>query len=535
MWKRFMIIFGAMSIAFSYLYMRVYNIATNPEYKKTAVSQGRYVITLNKTYGTIYDTNMIPLNNNSIEYIAAVNPTVDSISYINEYAVDRTENYTNGNSGLPFICRVSDECSDASDVKVFEIKKRIPENQIAVHIIGYTQDNIGVSGIEYSFDYILRNECLIEKVVFEIDASGNVLEGSDIKYENEYKGDYGVITTIDKDIQEICETAGNTIEKGAIVVMTPEGEIRAMASFPAFDVNNLGKSLEDENNPFINRVLMPYNVGSVFKLVTSATALEKGISTEFSYDCKGHIDINGKIFHCHNRLGHGELDMAEAMKESCNTYFIELSKKIDNSDFIDMAEKFGFGERIYLANGIASYNGNIQDEKDLDMPAEKANMSFGQGKLTATPLQIAKMTAIIANGGFCPEIDIIKGTIENENVLYKSQKQNERVIDFETSYELRKFMEYSVNSDISNAKPSNTTAAGKTSTAQTGKFDENGKEILQTWFTGYFPSDNPEYIVTVFVEDGKTGNDSAAPIFKDIAEKITSLEKEQIAERVYDK
>lgn len=533
MWKRFMIVFAVMSIALSYLYMRLYNIATNSEYRNTAVSQGRYVLTVNKTYGTIYDRNMIPLNNNSYKYIAAVNPSVDGISYIKKYALDKNQNYNEMLYGLPFLCEVSEDCKDVSDVKVFKIINRVPDDQIAVHFIGYTRDNIGVSGIEYSFDYILRNECSVEKAVFEIDANGDVLEGSEIKSENENKGEFAVITTIDKDIQMICETAGKNIKKGAIIVMTPDGEIRAMASFPDFDVNNLEKSLDDENNPFINRALLSYNVGSIFKLVTAATAIDQDEATDFLYECKGYTDVNGKIFKCHNLAGHGELDMADAMKESCNTYFIELSKEFDNLEFLDTTRKFGFGEKIYLANGIFSHSGSVQNEDDLNIPAEKANMSFGQGKLTATPLQIARMTAIIANGGVFPEISVIKATIENENVIYKTKGESKRVIDFETSYELRKLMEYSVNNEISNAKPSNTTAAGKTSTAQTGIFDENGNEILQAWFTGYFPSDNPEYIVTVFVEDGNTGNSSAAPVFKEIAEKITILENEQIAERIY--
>ncbi len=530
MWKRFMVVFGIMAITFSYLYMRLYNIATNPEYKNSAVSQGRYVLTVNKTYGTIYDRNTTPLNNNSYSYIAAVNPTIQSVSYINQYS---DENYNDMVYGLPFLCNVSEECKDVSDVKVFAVTSRVPTEQTAVHLIGYTQDNAGVSGLEYSFDYILRNECSVEKAVFEIDANGNVLEGSDIKYEKEDKGEYAVITTIDKDIQMICENAGKEIEKGAIVVMNPDGEIIAMASFPSFDVNNLKQSLDDENNPFINRALLPYNVGSVFKLVTAAAAIEQTEDADFCYECIGYTDVNGKIFRCHKLSGHGELDMADAMKESCNTYFIELSKTLDNSGFIDMAEKFGFGEKIYLANGITSYSGNLQNGEDISIPAEKANMSFGQGKLTATPLQIARMTTIIANGGFCPEITVIKGTVENEKITYKTKSPSERVIEFETSYKLRKFMEYSVNNENSNARPFNTTAAGKTSTAQTGIFDENGDEILQAWFTGYFPIDNPRYIVTVFIEDGNTGNSSAAPVFKEIAEKITTLENEQIAERVY--
>ncbi len=535
MWKRFMVIFAVMSIAFSYLYMKLYSIATNSEYKNTAISQGRYILVLNKTYGTIYDRNMIPLNNNSYKYIAAVNPTEEGISHIQKYAVDTDCDYNEMIDGLPFLCDVSENCTDISDVKVFKVIDRIPDYQTANHLIGYTMDNTGVSGLEYSFDYILRNECLVEKAVFEIDANGNVLEGSDIKYERENKGEFAIITTIDKDIQFICESAGKNIEKGAIVVMTPDGEIRAMASFPTFAVNNLEDSLDDENSPFINRALLSYNVGSIFKLVTAAAYIEQNGKSDFLYNCEGYTDIKGKIFRCHNRSGHGELNMSEAMKESCNTYFIELSKELDNDKYVKMAQKLGFGEKIYLANGIGSYSGTIQNEGDLEIPAEKANMSFGQGKLTATPLQIAKMTAIIANNGLSCEINLIKGVVENENISYKTKNKPERVIDFETSYQLRNFMEYSVNNDVSNAKPSNTTASGKTSTAQTGIFNENGDEILQAWFTGYFPSDNPEYIVTVFVEDGETGNASAAPIFKEIAEKITILEKEQIAERVYKK
>ena len=73
------------------------------------------------------------------------------------------------------------------------------------------------------------------------------------------------------------------------------------------------------------------------------------------------------------------------------------------------------------------------------------------------------------------------------------------------------------------AKPYNTTAAGKTSTAQTGKYNEDENEILQAWFTGYFPVDNPKYVVTVLIEDGKSGNLSAGPVFKEIAENITRL------------
>ena len=535
MWKRFMVVFAAMSITFSYLYMRIYNIAVDDEYRKAAVSQGKYVLTVGKTYGNIYDRNMNLLNNNSYKYIAAVNPTTEGITHVMEYACDKKIVSKEAYSGLPFVCEVSEDCTDTSDVKMFKITERNPDNQLAVHLIGYTRDNMGVSGIEYAYDYILRNECSIEKAVFEITATGGVLDGAGISSECSEVGKYAVITTIDKDIQQICENAGKNIEQGAIVVITTDGEIIAMASFPTFDLNNLEASLDDENKPFINRALLPYNVGSIFKLVTAASAIEQGIDTSTVFECKGYTDVNGKIFRCHNLSGHGELSMAEAMKESCNTYFINLSKEIDGNFFVDTAKKLGFGEKIYLANGITSSQGNIQSYNDMFLPAEKANMSFGQGKLTATPVQIARMTAAIANGGVLPELNVIMATVENESISYTSKQSPETVMSFDTSFELRKFMEYSVNNDVSNAKPFNTTAAGKTSTAQTGIYDESGNEILQAWFTGYFPAEKPEYIVTVFVENGKSGNTSAAPVFKEIAENITALEKEKTAERIYDK
>ena len=112
MWKRFMIVFAVMSISLSYLYMRLYNISTDPEYQKTAISQGRYVLTVNRSYGTIYDKNMIPMNNNSYKYIAAVNPTYNGISHIKKYDLEKNENYNQTistfnrhKSRLGFSCR----------------------------------------------------------------------------------------------------------------------------------------------------------------------------------------------------------------------------------------------------------------------------------------------------------------------------------------------------------------------------------------------------------------------------------------------
>ncbi len=115
------------------------------------------------------------------------------------------------------------------------------------------------------------------------------------------------------------------MEKGAVVVMEPStGQILSMVSLPDYQPNTVAESLSDENSPLINRALCNYNCGSVFKIVSAAAALEAGVDTDFSYTCMGSYTIEDLPFHCHNRLGHGSLDMLQAFGKSCNPYFVNL-------------------------------------------------------------------------------------------------------------------------------------------------------------------------------------------------------------------
>jgi len=159
---------------------------------------------------------------------------------------------------------------------------------------------------------------------------------------------------------------------------------------------------------------------------------------------------------------------------------------------------------------------------ELEVPAELANFSFGQGKLTATPLQITQLSCTIANDGKMPVLRLVKGitldgiTVENEKPCQISQ-----VIKKETAQKLKLMMISAVsNNEQSNAKTMNTTAGAKTSTAQTGRYDENGNEYCHGWITGFFPAYKPKYVLTVLVEDGGFGNDTAAPVFRSIADEI---------------
>ncbi|MGN1482071.1 peptidoglycan D,D-transpeptidase FtsI family protein [Porcipelethomonas sp.] len=528
MYKRLIILAVTFAFMFSILYMRIYVVVNNNDYLETGKNQGTYKLTVGNVNGNIYDRNYNKLVNNKTNFYAAINPTADAAEEILPHIVDRDEYYSKLVYGSPFVCQVDSNKFDSSDITVFEVPERYSENQIAQHIIGYVQDGKGVTGIEAAYDEFLRSNVQQNTVTYGIDGQGTVLEGIDRQIEADDEMTAGVVLTIDKYIQAICELAGSKMEKGAVVVMDIHtGDILGMASVPGYSTDNLEDALNDENSPLINRCLYSYNVGSIFKLITAQAAFEQGLNEDFTYNCTGYTEIDGQIFKCHDIGGHGIQNMTEAMTNSCNTYFIELSKHIDNSVFLETAEKMGFGRSIPLASGIIASGGNLQTLEDLELPAEKANFSFGQGKLLASPVQICAFTAAIANEGklFVPRL--VKGiTQDGKEIVNEEDIKYSQVMDRTTAFRLQDLMIAAVSeNENSNARPGNTYAAGKTSTAQTGRFGDDGVEICHGWITGYFPVSEPRYAVTVLCEDGGYGNDCAAPVFKEIAERITNIYK----------
>lgn len=505
-------------------------LINDDEIAAASVGNGSYTIRSVGEYGGIYDCNMIPLVNRSEKYEAVVIPNNDNAIRLQPYVLDWDTYYSGISGRLPFLCSVKPAVLSLDDgTVVFRSMQRTGSDCLAPHIVGYTSDNAGMYGIEKAYDELLRSDYSVNSVSFGVDALGGVLGGLDagVHYAEPVKS--GVVLTIDSEIQRICENAAEShgISKGAVIVMdVSSGEIKAALSCPDFDPENLSASMNDDSSPFVNRVFSAYSVGSIFKLVTAAAALEQGISPEYSYICTGSADVYGQVFNCHKWGGHGEIDMCEAMVGSCNTYFIALSEYIDNEKYIDTASALGFGKGTELCSGMVSDAGNLQTPQDIAVAAERANMSFGQGKLTATPLQICRMTAAIANDGVISEPVLVKGLLdENGELTYSSISPSERVLSYQTARKLKYFMIRTVRAENSMSKPDKTAAAGKTSTAQTGRFDGAGNEIMNCWFTGYFPSYSPKYAVTVLTEGGVSGNYTAGPVFKKIADDITEYEK----------
>ncbi len=511
----FLLMFSA--IAFKY-----YKFGAVQEDIPTAFHRSVVEITAESGQGTIYDRNMQPLVNRKKCWYAAVVPSAVDKEEIIKFALDRTEFSEKYDIGDPFVFGCKADTSESEGLTVFEVPERYEETQLAQHIIGYISDGAGVSGLEYAYDKILRENPDENKVTYYADGFGRVLIGDGKTVQRSTAYNSGVVTTLDSQIQKICEKYGSSIDKGAIVCADAQtGDILAMASFPSYSFNNLDKALNDQRSPLINRALYSYGVGSIFKLVTACEGISEG-SRGYVYDCTGETEVEGQHFNCHKYDGHGLQNMTQAMTESCNTYFISLSRSFDIVNLRSLAGSFGFGKENFLCSGIVGSAGVLPTVDELAVPAELANFSFGQGKLTATPLQITQLACAIANDGEMPVLRLIKGiTIDGLSVENEKPCQTSRVMEEETAQQLKLMMISAViNNELSNAQTENTTVGAKTSTAQTGRFDENGTEYCHGWITGFFPAYKPKYVLTVLAEDGGYGNDAAAPIFRKIADEI---------------
>lgn len=526
--KRSIIIFISICVGFGLLTTRIAYLTNSKELMEVSKNQSTHTLTISNIRANIYDKNFVNFVNEEKEYKATFMPTIENLDYILE-EVDlkyRGQILKNSQKSTPMIITTDENQVQTEDISVFESFKRYSSNQLAEHIIGYIDGSKnGVSGIEKSYNQFLNEHKKTSTISYYKNGVGkgikDVLPLKDIKD----PPTEGVVLTLDANMQKIVERIGSKyIKKGAIVMMDPyTGKILASASFPSYDNNNLEASLNDtENSPMINRAIKQYHVGSVYKLVVVAAALENNISENTVFNCTGSVNVNGQIFKCHYEQGHGYLDMKKAIAESCNPYFIELINKLNIKKLINMTKQFGFDRSYILADGIITDSGTIPSMDDLKNKAEVANLSFGQGKLTATPLQVSLLISSIVNKGKTPIPSLINGLTLDKKTLFRQEQLQPPMLSMSegTSEKIKKMMIDTVMEGIhQKAKPLSTTAGGKTSTAETG-IEKEGRYIYQTWFTGFFPANNPEYVLTIFNQDGESGNESSSPVFREIVDEI---------------
>lgn len=533
------IIFAALIARMSY-----FQLFQSKELSKAASSQKFTDVVIEKARGDILDRNGISFTGRGTEtsvviktlMLRGMDSDIDRLSSIlglNSAKLRREI----GIKKEPIILEINERQgrelvdSKLNGISVVHARKRYDDNSLAKHIIGYINgsEQVGTAGIERSYEKVLNSGT--NKVIGVItDATYNPLYGLGYRImDNVQSKKLNVKLTLDYHIQKIVEDVmeKNNVSGAVVVEDVNTGDIVAIASKPDFDQNRVDEYLDSPDKELFNKAVASYNVGSIFKIIDSACALETNQDVDDRYFCKGYIEIGDTIIKCgsYNSGGHGEVDFTRAFALSCNPYFIDLGIRMGPRSIIDMAKKLGFGEVTGIKEqGIDESGGSLPDiGSRVFTYGDTANMSIGQGEVLATPLQVADLVATVANGGIKNKINIVDSIVdENGNKVSSIKKQEgRRVMSKETSDFLRSMMEEVVDAGTGTRASLEEYggSGGKTGSAETGLSAGNGN-VVQAWFAGYFPRMNPKYSIAVFVENGRAGNKTAAPVFEEIAGEI---------------
>ena len=456
--------------------------------------------------------------------------------------------------------KINNHLYDLNGVKpVISISRNYPFKENFTHLIGYVsqanQDDIestqaikknfvpglkvGKVGLEKTFEEKLIGTNDIER--YEVNAYGRRI--SQLEFQKGEKGKT-LRLTIDTEVQKLANELLKD-KAGSICVMDIyTGAVVAMHSSPSFDPNLFvfGISQDDWQlirndpmKPLVNKTLQGnYSPGSTIKPIVALSALENGIvNTSFTVRCTGKTEMYGQTYHCWKKKGHGYVSLRNAMKQSCDTYFYEIARKLGVDKLSETAKKFGLGEKVF---------GNLFDiEKKGLIPntqwkknalgkgwllGETIITGIGQGYIQTTPIQLCLMTAQIANGGYkiYPHL-VVDDKVKDQPMdkftpLYKNSK-NIKIVQDAIFGSTNEVMGTSYRSRIDNPKYQ---FAGKTGTAQVKKITEEERELdLKTFqipyeqrdhalYVAFGPYKNPRYALSVIVEHGGNGSTTAAPM-----------------------
>ncbi|NLX64283.1 MAG: penicillin-binding protein 2 [Clostridiaceae bacterium] len=525
--------------------VKLFNIqtATGEQYSTQAAMQQSRNRIIYKERGDILDRNGISFTGRDTYWKAILQPVT---LLNNQNALSTAANVLGldaaylkdqlSKDNLPYVTNITAaqaraiEDSSLTGISVIDLKRRYNEDTLAPHILGYVDKSgtQGLAGIEKAYNDTLKRGGGVYVGILADAGNGFMNELGYRIWNTMGKERLNIQLTLDYHLQSIVENImDRMVDKGAVVLMDIlTGEILAIASRPDFNPSNINPYLLDEDQPLFNRALGAYTPGSVFKMITAASALEEGFSPDTIYNCPGYVDLGGLIMKCtsYEDGGHGDLNMVQAFARSCNSYFIHLGLEIGRDKILAMADRFGLGKKTGLENeGIEESSGTLPSYIGNASPAEIGNISIGQGEILISPVQAANMASVIANGGLLNDVSLIKAIVNNEGEKIRniSAPAWSRAISKETAAALQGMMLLTVQSgtgkwaDIGGHGGS----AGKTGSAETGWIRDN-RNILHAWFSGYFPIDCPRYALCVFIEDGKSGSVSAAPVFAEISAQI---------------
>ncbi len=423
---------------------------------------------------------------------------------------------------------------------------------------------IGKNGIEKYYDLSLRGKAGTSRV--EANAYGRV-----IRELSRQEGSPGndLELTIDAQLQAYAAERMGTESAAAVVLDVHTGDILSMVSVPSFDPNSFttGISVKDwralqsnPKHPLSNKAVNgQYPPGSTFKMIVALAALEAGvISPQYTTYCAGHTMLGRHKFHCWKRGGHGKMNLRQSIEQSCDVYFYDIARKVGVDKIAEMANRFGLGEKLNLdlygeKSGLiptTAWKQAVRGERW--QVGDTFNAGIGQGYVLATPLQLAVMTARLANGGKAVTPRLVKQEFQNlaneDNASKYSGAEDLGVSKSTLSAVLDGMF------DVMNGKKGTGRAsrievdgwemAGKSGTAQVRRISKKErlsgvlKSDEKPWeyrdhalFVAFAPYDNPRYAVSVIVEHGGSGSKAAAPIARDLLKEALRLDPARRKER----
>ena len=489
---------------------------------------------------------------------------------------------------------------------VMSVSRNYPFNESYTHVLGYVseasekdilsnenvKDNhvpglkVGKTGLEKSFEDQLLGTNGTQR--YEVNAYGKRINQLD--HIEGFKGET-IKLTLDTEIQKQCGELLKDVAGSINIMDIYTGDIIAMQSSPSFDPNLFlfGINQDDwqliRNNPLkplVNKSLSGlYSPGSTFKPMVALSALENRIITkDFKVNCTGKIEMYGQTYHCWKEKGHGVVSLKEAMKQSCDTYFYEIARKLGVDRLRETSVKFGLGDKVLnetFSNEKKGLVPNTQWKKNTLgkgwVLGETLITGIGQGYIQTTPLQLCLMTAQLANGGFkiYPKITVEKNdkTAEEIKLLINQNSNNinnnflKEGKDFFNSLVKNKHKKLFSNSEniklVREAMFASTNEirgtsyssriedpkyqfAGKTGTSQVRRITKAARELdLNTseipynerdhaLYIAFGPYKNPRYALSVVIEHGGSGSSTAAPIAKELFKLI--IDRHDLREQV---
>lgn len=429
---------------------------------------------------------------------------------------------------------------------------------------GYVQGEwVGKDGVEYARERALHGKSGTRDMM--VNVSGVVERELSVKPGRPGKDLYLAIDArlqsraeeaLEDTLRELRYSNGESSGGAVVAVEAKTGYVRAMVSLPDYNPNwfssgisarRFKRLLHDQRAPLLNKAVCgACPPGSTFKLVTTAAALEEGLISPYStFYCPGVYYVSGLPFNCFVRSGHGPLDLTECIAQSCDVAYYQMGVQLGLPRLYKYARAFGMGQKTGIdlpgeTAGIFPAPG--WKEKELGekwFPGDNANTAIGQGFVAASPIQLAMMTAAVANGGtiYRPQLveRIAVASGSNSADSYSVQPVAVRQVPVHPQYlaAVRRGMAGTVSHGTAASRSGGIDMAGKTGTAENSATPDNPYGRNHAWFTGFAPVDDPELVVTVFLEkSGGYGGALAAPIAFSVVREWKKIQASRLVEQV---